>query len=124
VAAARSRDRGSSSLATVLLSPILVVLMFIGFQAAMWNHARTEARAVARQVASMVARDGLSPVQAEVIALAALADGPLRDADVSVSAGPTSVSVSITGLAPGILRGTSHRVSVAAGLPVERWVPL
>ena len=47
------------SLAVVLLTPVTVVLMFLGFQAAMWNHAATEVRVVARQTAMMVARDGM-----------------------------------------------------------------
>jgi len=112
------------SLTTVLLAPVVVVLMFVGFQAAMWNHARTEARAVARQVAALVAREGLPPSAAEEVARAALADGPLRDPEISVSAGDGRVDVSISGAAPGILRGTSSRVSVSVGLPVERWITL
>ncbi|MEO5899899.1 MAG: hypothetical protein ABIR68_07160, partial [Ilumatobacteraceae bacterium] len=43
-----SRDRGSTSLTIVLLAPIMTILMFAGLQAALWNHARTDARVVAR----------------------------------------------------------------------------
>ena len=49
------RDRGSTSLTIVLLAPVMLVLMFAGFQAAMWNHTRTEARVVARETAVLVA---------------------------------------------------------------------
>ena len=65
-------DRGSASLSIVLTAPLLVVLMFIGFQAAMWNHARTEARVVAREAAVLVARDGASGEVAQAAALTAL----------------------------------------------------
>ena len=65
-------DRGSASLTIVLLAPLLVVLMFVGFQAAMWNHARTEARVIARETAVLVARDHLPPDAAADVATTSL----------------------------------------------------
>ncbi len=53
-------DRGSASLTIVLLAPLLLVLMFAGFQAAMWNHTRTEARVIALETAVLVARDRIA----------------------------------------------------------------
>ena len=53
-------DRGSTSLAVALLTPLLVILMFAAVQAALWGHARTEARATARRTAALVARSGVS----------------------------------------------------------------
>jgi len=48
------RDRGSTSLTAVVLTPVFVVIAFAAFQAAMWSHARTEARVMAREVAVLV----------------------------------------------------------------------
>ena len=98
--------------------------MFVGFQAALWNHARAEARSVARDTATLVARDGLPAGQAIGVARAALADVELNNADVSVETVDGRVRVSITGDAPGILRGTSSGISVHVELPLEGWVPL
>jgi len=120
-----ARDRGSASLTIVLLAPLLLVLMFAGFQAAMWNHTSTEARVVARETAVLVARDGLTRSQAAAAASAALAnDSILTGVDVSVDTTATVVVVTITGNAPGVLRGTSSRVRVTAAVSLEGWVPL
>ncbi|HEX3089040.1 MAG TPA: hypothetical protein VHQ23_10315, partial [Ilumatobacteraceae bacterium] len=101
-------DRGSASLTIVLLAPLLLVLMFAGFQAAMWNHTRTEARVIALETAVLVARDRLPASQAVAAASTSLAsDSVLTDALVSVDTTATLVTVTITGNAPGVLRGTS-----------------
>jgi hypothetical protein len=120
-----NHDRGSASLTIVLLAPLLLALMFAGFQAAMWNHTRTEARVIARETAVLVARDGLSAPQAAASASASLAtDSVLTGTKVSIdTTGPTIV-VTITGDAPGVLRGTSAPVRVTVALPREGWIPL
>ncbi len=124
VVAADDCDRGSTSLTIVLLAPIVTSLMFVGLQAALWNHARTEARVVARDIAALVARDRMPAEQAAAAARASLAGSELHEARVQVSSDGGTVTVSISGEAPGILRGTSHAVRVSVRLPVEGWVPL
>lgn len=120
-----TRDRGSASLTIVLLAPLLLVLMFAAFQAAMWNHARTEARVIARETAVLVARDGLPATQAQRSASMSLAsDSVLTHVDVSVQTTAFYVVVTITGMAPGLLRGTSSAVKVTAAVSLEGWVPL
>lgn len=119
------RDHGSASLTIVLLAPLLLVLMFAGFQAAMWNHTRTEARVVARETAVLVARDRLSTPRAAAAAEASLAnDSVLTEVEVSVDTTASLVVVTITGTAPGVLRGTSAAVRVTAAVSLEGWVPL
>ena len=119
------RDRGSASLTIVLLAPLLLVLMFAGFQAAMWNHTRTEARVVARETAVLVARDRLSTPRAAAAAEASLAkDSVLTEVEVSVDTTASLVVVTITGTASGVLRGTSAPVRVTAAVSLEGWVPL
>jgi hypothetical protein len=119
------QDGGSASLTIVLLAPMLLVLMFVGFQAAMWNHTRTEARVIARETAVLVARDRLPASQAIAAASASLAhDSVLSGALVSIDTTATVVVVTITGDAPGVLRGTSAPVRVTVAVPLEGWVPL
>src|SRR3954465_9420668 len=96
------RDRGTASLTVVLLAPLLLVLMFAGFQAAMWNHARTEARVVARETAVLVARDHLPASAAVQLATSSLAkDSVLGTPKVSDRSTEDSVVITITGRAPG-----------------------
>jgi hypothetical protein len=119
------RDVGAVSLTIVLLAPVLVLLMFAGFQAAMWNHTRTEARVIARETAVLVARDRVPAAQASAAASLSLAvDSLLTAARVSIDATPNAVIVTISGDAPGVLRGTSAPVRVTVAVPVEGWVPL
>lgn len=118
-------DRGAASLTIVLLAPFLLVLMFAGFQAAMWNHTRTEARVIARETAVLVARDRVTAPQAVAAASASLAiDSVLTGYDVAVDTTATVVIVTITGDAPGLLRGTSAPVRVVVAVSLEGWVAL
>jgi Flp pilus assembly protein TadG len=119
------RDHGAASLTIVLLAPLLLILMFAGFQAAMWNHTRTEARVIARETAVLVARDHVPTPQASAAAsLSLVTDSVLRNSAVSISRSATTVVVTIIGDAPGVLRGTSAPVRVSVALPLEGWVAL
>lgn len=82
-------DRGSSSLGVALLAPVFVVLLFAAFQAAMWGHARTEARVAATDAAAQVARFDASLGAAEAAARSSLAGKPLSSVNVSIAQGPT-----------------------------------
>ena len=107
-----------------LLTPMFVFLAFAAFQAAMWNHARTEARIVARDTAALVARSAVDPDAAHASALAVLsADTDLRDVRVEIDRAGGVVAVTVRGDAPGIIRGTSSDLAVTAAVPVEELTP-
>lgn len=118
------RDRGSTSLTAVVLTPVFVVIAFAAFQAAMWSHARTEARVMAREVAVLVAQRG---DDADLVVRAAErnldAGASVRRADVTVTRDDRFVVVRVTGDAPGIIRGTSAGVDVTEALPIEGFRP-
>lgn len=118
-------DRGAAtSLAVALLTPMFVFLAFAAFQAAMWSHARTEARVVARDTAALVARSGVAPGDARASATAILeADTDLRNVVVDVATTGGVVTVTVTGDAPGIIRGTANSLSVTSAVPVEELTP-
>jgi hypothetical protein len=120
----RADDSGSASLTTVLLTQVFVVVAFAAFQAAMWTHARTEARALARDAASLVARSG-QPV--DVVAASAEAsldaDSLLTNPAIDVEIRGSIVVVTVTGRAPGIIRGTSSPIAVVEALPIEGFRP-
>lgn len=118
------RDAGSSTLTTVLLTPVFLVVAMMAFQAAMWNHARAEARAVARESANQVARQGASPEQSERSAQTALSsNADLVDVDVTVSSAAGWVTVRIVATAPGLISGTRTGVEVVEAVPLEGWRP-
>ncbi len=120
-----SGDRGAAtSLSVALLTPVLVVLAFAAVQAALWSHARTEARVVARDTAALVARSGAAPGDAGASATAALdGEASLSDVTVTVTQAGGVVIVTIRASAPGIIRGTSAPVSVTAAIPFEEATP-
>lgn len=120
-----SGQRGAaSSLAVALLTPLFVLLAFAAVQAALWSHARTEARVVARDAATLVARAGVTAGDAEVAATAILRhDTDLTAIDVSVAVNGDLVRVVVAGRAPGILRGTTSRVHVVEAVPLEEPIP-
>jgi hypothetical protein len=120
----RGDDGAASSLTAALLTPLFVVLAFAAFQAAMWGHARTEARVIARDTAALVARSGVPPSDARESALAILtADTDLRELEVVVDNDGRLITVRVSGAAPGIIRGTSTDVTVTAVIPLEGWSP-
>lgn len=121
---ADARDRGSTSLTAVVLTPVFVVIAFAAFQAAMWSHARTEARATARDVAVLVAQRGGDADAVERSAERNLeGHATIRDVDVTISQRDRYVVVRVVGDAPGIVRGTSAGVDVSEALPVEGFRP-
>jgi len=118
------RDRGSTSLTMVLLTPLFVVVSFAGFQAALWSHARSEARAVAREVAAQVARSGEDPGLVESAwETALLQNDTIRNPDIAIDNRGDIVVVTVTAQAPGIIRGTARGVEVTEALPIEGFRP-
>jgi len=86
---------------------------------------RLEARVVARETAVLVARDRAPTTQAIAAASLSLAnDSVLTRTLVSVTTTATDVIVTISGDAPGVLRGTSAPIRVTVALPLEGWVRL
>lgn len=118
------RDRGSTSLTAVVLTPVFVVIAFAAFQAAMWGHARTEARVMAREVAVLVAQRGDDADLVERSAERNLDAGTTIDrADVAITRERGVVVVRVTGDAPGIIRGTRAEIDVTEALPIEGFRP-
>jgi hypothetical protein len=118
------RDRGSTSLTAVVLTPVFVVIAFAAFQAAMWSHARTEARVAARDVAVLVAQRGHDADLVERSAERNLDEGTrISGVEVTITSDRRFVVVRVTGDAPGIIRGTSAGIDVTEALPIEGFRP-
>ena len=124
---ARGDAGAAATVSIVLMTPILVFICLAGFQAALWNHARAETRAIARTTAAAVARGDTSTGDARTDAIANLAantDLTNITATVTVTTQGDQVVVTIRGEAPGILIGTHAPVTVTVALPIEGWTPL
>jgi Flp pilus assembly protein TadG len=119
-----SRDRGSTTLTTVLLTPVFLVVALMAFQAALWSHARTEARVIARDSAALVARSHADAGATASSASAMLAaDTDLADPVVEIVVGGDLVTAHVRGRAPGMIRGTSTSVDVIEAVPREGYQP-
>jgi hypothetical protein len=115
-------DRGSTSLTTVLLTPVFLVVALMAFQGALWTHARTEARVTARNSAALVARGHADPEATAHSATAMLvADTDLASPSVTIEVAAGVVTARVTGRAPGMIRGTSAPVDVVEAVPVEEF---
>ncbi len=117
-------DRGSTSLTTVLLTPVFLVVALMAFQAALWTHARTEARVIARNSAGLVPRSHADPNDTARAAVEVLeSDTDLDAAAVTIDVDRGLVTARVTGRAPGMIRGTSAGVDVVEAVPLEGFRP-
>jgi Flp pilus assembly protein TadG len=117
-------DRGSTTLTTVVLTPVFLVIALMAFQAALWTHARTEARVIARDSAALVARSHADAAATEQSALAMLhVDSDLTGAAVDIAVNGDLVRARVTGRAPGMIPGTSAGVDVVEAVPREEFRP-
>lgn len=96
----------------------------MAFQAAMWSHARTEVRAVARDSAAQVARNGAPIGDVEATARRLLdTEVAIADPVIEITTDGELVVAHITGRVPGLLRGTSAPVDIRYSLPQEGFRP-
>lgn len=111
-----------------LLTPVLVTLSFAAVQAALWNHAHTEARVIARDTATLVARGAVpaddaaaaaTGLLAEATAVAGRTDQQAPQVAVVIDDVAGWVQVTVIGRAPGILIGTAAPISVTEAVPIE-----
>ena len=116
----RDHDRGSASLTTVLLTPVAMVVALMAFQAALWTHARTEARAIARDAAVLVARADVPIDAAEESARTRLgAQESLTSSSIRVAPEGSLIVATVDATAPGMFRFTERRIQVIEAVPVE-----
>ena len=108
----------------MVLTPVFVVVALAAFQAALWTHARTESRAIARDAAVLVARAGEASEAVEASA-AQLLDGEVRltESVIDIDDGPELVTVTVRGSAPGMFRWMQTEFEVVEAVPREGFRP-
>ena len=119
-------DRGSSSVETAILIPIIVVLLFAAPQAGMWFYARQAATDAATAAARAAAMDGAAPGAGQAAGddyLQQLATGTITAYTVTETDTPTTVTIRVRADVPSTipLPGFHPRVDVTVTRARERF---
>ncbi len=118
-------ERGGASAELVFAVPLLLMLLLLIAQFALWLHATHVAQAAASQALSATRVEGgtVAGGQAEADRiLRQLASGPLHDPSTNVSRGPTEASVHVEGTVTAVVPFLTLTASGHASGPVERFV--
>lgn len=122
----RADQRGAATAELVLAVPLLMVLILLIAQFALYMHATHVAQAAAAQALSVTRVEGGTAADGQNAAahmLAQLASGPLRDPSVSVSRDAVAAHVHIQGEVTAVIPFLHLTASGTADGPVERFVP-
>jgi len=116
-------DRGAVTVQMVTLLPALMVMMFLGVQAALVYHARTVAVAAAQEGARAAA--GLTSSTKDGRAAAAAfvddaASGMFTADSITVDRTVEVVRVQVVGTSASVVPGWTVRITQSASAPVER----
>jgi hypothetical protein len=117
-------ENGLTSTELAVLMPVVILLVLVPFQVALWWHASQIADGAARravdaaQVETAVPADGTEAGQRFLAAA-----GNLTDPEVSVTRTVDTVTAVVTGRAPLLIPGFDWQVTAGARGPVERFVP-
>jgi Flp pilus assembly protein TadG len=117
-------DRGEATVQIVILTPILILLVFLGVQAAIYFHSANVAAAAASQGAAAGSRQGSGIADATAAAQQTLADlGDSGQAQTVAEQDGAFVRVTVQIDVPRILPFFPETVSRTAIEPNERFVP-
>ncbi|MHB8533256.1 MAG: TadE/TadG family type IV pilus assembly protein [Solirubrobacteraceae bacterium] len=118
-------QRGSVSTELVVVTPVLLLLVMVVVQFALWEHAQHIAEAAAQRGAETArvehGSDAAGRAMAET-AIAQLGGNLLVDATVSISRNGDVVTVDVTGTAEAVVPFLSLPVRAVAVGAVERFV--
>lgn len=115
-------DQGSAELAVA--TPLLLLLMLLVIQAALWMHGDHVAAAIARQSAEAARTADGTGGQASGEAVAAELGGSLLvDRTVTVERGETEVRAVVEARVTSLIPGLTWPVRQELSVPVERFVP-
>lgn len=120
----RVRDQGLTSTELAVLMPVVIALVLVPFQMALWWHARQVADGAARQaVDAAQTQDGTEAEGIDAALRFLDAAGNITDPQVSVNRTTEIVTAEITGQAPRLIPGFDWQVTARAAGPTERFIP-
>lgn len=117
-------ERGLTSTELAVIMPVMIALILVPFQVALWWHAHQIVDAAAReavdaaQVATATTQDGERAAEWFLNAT-----GNITDPEVTVTRTLDMVSVEVTGQAPRLVPGFNWQVTAHATGPIERFIP-
>ncbi|MBV9163761.1 MAG: pilus assembly protein [Pseudonocardiales bacterium] len=119
-------DRGSVSAELVIVTPLLLVLLLVIVQFALWSHATHIAQAAASQgLAAARVQDATAAAGSAAArhVLEELGRGPLTNTRIDATRGADAASIRISGDASAVIPFLRLPVHADAAGPVERFVP-
>ncbi|MBE3204734.1 TadE family protein [Parafrankia irregularis] len=121
-----SRDAGAASVELVIATPLLITMLLVVIQFALWAHASHVAASAARGGADAARVYGAAPTAGDDAArliLAQLGGTVLTGTGVQLDRRPETVTVTVTGNAVSLLPGISLPVTGHATGTLERPTP-
>ncbi|HKA69278.1 MAG TPA: TadE/TadG family type IV pilus assembly protein [Actinomycetes bacterium] len=126
----RDREGGDVALEMVLLAPIIIFMIFVVIQFALWYHARHVVTVAAQEGARVARASNTSAAAAERAGrdrayafIDTIGGSIVEDPNVVVNRGAATVTVRVTGTAIHIVPGLRLQVRGQSAGPVERFVP-
>ena len=116
-------DRGDVSLQVVLLTPLLLLLVLVSVQTALWYHAAQLAGSAAADGASAAARYGAGAGVGDAALAAFVTDAGGRLVSSGVHGEGTAMVATVTVHVPRVLPGWPDVVTRRASAPIERLTP-
>ncbi|WP_018504999.1 TadE family protein [Parafrankia discariae] len=119
-----SRDGGAVSVELVIATPLLITMLLVVIQYALWAHASHVAATAARRGADAARAYGATPTagpDAAQIILDQLGDTVLTDTHIQLDTRPETITITITGTAISLLPGISLPVTGHATGTRERF---
>lgn len=123
---ARARsERGSATVEFVICAVVMVLLLMVIVQVALWFHTRAVATTAARHGLDEVRVLNGDPAAGEATAREFLDQGAggLEDRSVSAERSATEASVTVHGTVVSVIPGISLPLTIRVSGPVERIVP-
>lgn len=120
----RNDQRGAGTVELVIATPLLLLLILLIAQFALYMHATHIAQAAASEALSAARVSGGSTFAGNTEGqriLAQLGSGPLQGSSVNVQRGSTRASVTITGTATSVIPFMTFTVHAEAVGPVEKF---
>ena len=122
----RNDERGAGTVELVIATPVLLLLILLIAQFALYMHAAHIAQSAASQALSAARVEGGSAAAGSAEAqrvLSQLGSGPLQGSSVDAQRGATQASVRISGTVTSLLPFVTLTVHAEAVGPVEKFTP-
>ncbi len=122
----RTDQRGAGTVELVIATPLLLLLILLIAQFALYMHATHIAQAAASEALSAARVYGGSTAAGNTEGrrvLTQLGSGPLQGTSVNVQRGPTQASVTVTGTVINVIPFATFTVRAEAVGPVEKFTP-